>query len=254
MAAVTGGAGSAAAADLSDVIEAAILAAVKDGGVIEDSEPFAAANGWEPQAVVGVMKSLESEKYVSSTPITKEFLVLSEEALSYIQHGSPEVQMFNRMPAEIDDAGLDAMFGKEFVAIAKGKAMKNKWITRGKGADGKYTKAVAAVERDELVEHLKAAREGTLKDAKVLKDLASRTLVAPGRRTAFRITAGPSWAPVRVKLAADITKEMLESGSWATTPFKAYNYESAGKDVAGGHLHALMRVRAEFRSILLEMG
>jgi hypothetical protein len=27
-----------------------------------------------------------------------------------------------------------------------------------------------------------------------------------------------------------------------------------GKDAGGGHLHALMRVRTEFRSILLEMG
>jgi phenylalanyl-tRNA synthetase alpha chain len=53
---------------------------------------------------------------------------------------------------------------------------------------------------------------------------------------------------------ADITKEMLESGEWQTAEFKEHNFESAGMEVGGGHLHALMKVRAEFRQILLEMG
>jgi hypothetical protein len=46
----------------------------------------------------------------------------------------------------------------------------------------------------------------------------------------------------------------LDSGAWATAKFKAYNLESAGKATNGGYLHALMKVRAEFRSLLLEMG
>jgi len=44
------------------------------------------------------------------------------------------------------------------------------------------------------------------------------------------------------------------SGSWATETFKVYNFESAGKEVGGGHEHVLMKVRGEFRQILLEMG
>lgn len=74
------------------------------------------------------------------------------------------------------------------------------------------------------------------------------------KRTSYKISRGPSWAAVRRKLAADITKEMLDSGEWQSAAFKEYNFESAGKEPGGGHLHALMRVRAEFRSILLEMG
>ena len=30
---------------------------------------------------------------------------------------------------------------------------------------------------------------------------------------------------------------------WATTAFKEYNFESAGKEAGGGHVHALMKVR-----------
>ena len=68
------------------------------------------------------------------------------------------------------------------------------------------------------------------------------------------MSRAPGYAPVRRRLAAELTKELLESGAWATTAFKAYNFESAGKEPGGGHVHALMKVRAEFRAILLEMG
>lgn len=246
---------SSAAESNELAVEAAILGALKDGGAIADSEPFAGANGFEHTAVVGMMKSLEAAGYVKSTPISKEFLVLSDEALSYVEKGSPEAQLVMAMPAEpIDEAGLESLFSKEFLAFAKGKAMKNKWISREKGANGKYTKQVATIEKDELVEQLKAARDGTLEDKKVIKDLSGRSLVAQAKKTTYKIEQGASYAPIRKRLPADITKEMLESGEWATATFKDYNLESAGKEVGGGHLHALMRVRAEFRSILLEMG
>ncbi len=74
------------------------------------------------------------------------------------------------------------------------------------------------------------------------------------KRVSFRVEAGPRWAPVRARLAADLTKELLDSGAWTSTPFKAYNFEAAGREAGGGHVHALMRVRTEFRQILLEMG
>ena len=82
----------------------------------------------------------------------------------------------------------------------------------------------------------------------------SRAPPRRSRRTSFAISRGPSYAPVRRVLAADLTKEMLDSGAWATAGFKAYNLESAGQESGGGHVHALMKVRAEFRQILLEMG
>ena len=65
---------------------------------------------------------------------------------------------------------------------------------------------------------------------------------------------GPNYAPTRTKKAADLTREMLESGSWRTTPFKEYNFRTLGESVGGGHLHPLLKVRAEFRKILMEMG
>ena len=57
-----------------------------------------------------------------------------------------------------------------------------------------------------------------------------------------------------MKKAADLTKEMLDSGAWETTEFKPYNFLVLGEKVGGGFLHPLMKVRAEFRKILMEMG
>lgn len=82
----------------------------------------------------------------------------------------------------------------------------------------------------------------------------SRSLRVRRKLPYLLVRAGPAYKPVRRKLPADITKEMLDSGSWESETFKSYNWESAGKEVSGGHEHVLMKVRAEFRQILLEMG
>ena len=101
-------------------------------------------------------------------------------------------------------------------------------------------------------------------------------LAARSKRTSYTVRRGPGFAPHRRRLAAELTKELLDSGAWETTAFKEYNFESAGKEPGGGHVHALMKVqrdatpdalpvahplcpppsqvRAEFRQILLEMG
>mmetsp|Transcript_14530 Transcript_14530/g.31993 ORF Transcript_14530/g.31993 Transcript_14530/m.31993 type:complete len:326 (-) Transcript_14530:140-1117(-) len=65
---------------------------------------------------------------------------------------------------------------------------------------------------------------------------------------------GPNYAPTRVKKAADLTKEMLDSGAWKTTSFKPYNFLTLGEKVSGGYLHPLLKVRSEFRKILMQMG
>ena len=46
----------------------------------------------------------------------------------------------------------------------------------------------------------------------------------------------------------------LHSGSWKSKAFKEYNFDSMGIMPSSGTLHPLMKVRAEFRQIFLEMG
>jgi phenylalanyl-tRNA synthetase alpha chain len=112
-------------------------------GPIGDTWEYAARLGLDHQAVVGTLKSLEAEKYVSCSPIVTEFWQLTEEAESYMVKGSPEAQVFAAVPAEggVDEAGLKAALGDELVKIGMGKCIKNKWLARDK-ASGRMTRLV----------------------------------------------------------------------------------------------------------------
>jgi len=57
-----------------------------------------------------------------------------------------------------------------------------------------------------------------------------------------------------VKLAADITADMLAKGTWETTKFKELNLKADGAAPSGGCLHPLLKVRKEFREVFLQMG
>ena len=84
--------------------------------------------------------------------------------------------------------------------------------------------------------------------------LKRRKLISLTTRKSLKVMRGPAFAPTRKKKAADLTKEMLDKGEWKTTPFKPYNFLTLGEKVGGGYLHPLLKVRAEFRKILMEMG
>lgn len=47
---------------------------------------------------------------------------------------------------------------------------------------------------------------------------------------------------------------MIKSGAWKEKRFKNFNFNAQGIVPEGGHLHPLLKVRAMFREILLEMG
>jgi phenylalanyl-tRNA synthetase alpha chain len=51
-----------------------------------------------------------------------------------------------------------------------------------------------------------------------------------------------------------MTVELLRSGEWSSKPFKDYNFQAKGRLPEWGSLHPLLKVRTQFRSILLEMG
>jgi phenylalanyl-tRNA synthetase alpha chain len=84
--------------------------------------------------------------------------------------------------------------------------------------------------------------------------LKKRKLASLTTRKSFKVTRGSLYAPQRAKKFADLTKELLDNGAWKSATFKPYNFLALGQSVEGGYLHPLLKVRAEFRKILLEMG
>lgn len=70
----------------------------------------------------------------------------------------------------------------------------------------------------------------------------------------YKVTKGPKYSPTFKKAATDLTSQMLVSGSWKEDVFKPFNFDTMGLPVEGGHLHPLLKVRAEIREIFIGMG
>jgi len=70
----------------------------------------------------------------------------------------------------------------------------------------------------------------------------------------YKVTKGPDFTVSHMKQVTDLTPEMIASSSWKDKIFKPYNFSALGIATDCGHRHPLMKVRAEFRQIFLEMG
>ncbi len=53
---------------------------------------------------------------------------------------------------------------------------------------------------------------------------------------------------VTKKRAADLTKDMLESGDWRNVEFKPYNFNTLGLPTGGGYFHPLLKARVGWLS------
>ena len=130
--------------------------------------------------------------------------------------------------------------------------MKNKWYKLNK-ADGTVERtADSAIDTDAQI--LRDIQEGKNVDDKVAKALVKRKMLTKKKFTSFLATKGEDFATEIVDKKADLTREMLQDGSWKTTKFADFNLNSLGKEFTVGGQHPLLRVRTQFRSILLEMG
>ena len=234
-------------------------------GPIEDSWPYALSKNLPHNDVVGGIKKLDNDEYSVSKVIEVSFYELTKEGLSCIEDGSPEVRMFAAIPDEgILEADLKAMLepvlGKAGFKAGLSMCMKRKLLKAEKldKKTKKFSKATEETPKDTFVETLKEVALGKgdagLMGAKEWKALTRRNVVQLVKRKSFHVSKGANYQQTFVKPEAELTEEMLRSGSWETTKFKPYNFTALGANVGGGHLHPLMKVREEFRMILLEMG
>lgn len=85
--------------------------------------------------------------------------------------------------------------------------------------------------------------------------LKKRKLVDSKSLTFYNISKGPNFSDKIVVLKADLTMEDINKGTWEDRSlFKGMNLKAKGKELHQGGLHPLMKMRSQFRQILLEMG
>ena len=201
------------------------------------------------------MNSLIAESYLLASNVETDYIKLTPEGEKYYQQGfSPEIQFINAIPldSKYEQPKLVAILGADLEKKAFGICMKKGWISKIDGSK-EFKRVIPDPIMDECYQQLQSVQQNTA-TPDIIKALSTRKLVETGKKKSYKVTAGPAWNLVRRKIAAELTKEMLDNKEWETEKFKEYNFETAGKEVGGGHLHALMRVRTEFRQILLEMG
>lgn len=92
------------------------------------------------------------------------------------------------------------------------------------------------------------------KDKRV-KTLCKRKTLEIKSLNYYIIQPGTMFSDKILVLKADLTAEDLANGTWEESEkFKDMNLKAEGKELVSGGLHPLLKVRTEFRQILLQMG
>jgi len=145
---------------------------------------------------------------------------------------------------------LDEKVGANLAKLGHAQAMKFKWIKQDKATISRLVDKAEDSVRP-LLEKVKA-NQGLTEDEK--KTLQGRRMIQENTIKTYKVVKGPKYSPTFKKVATDITSAMLASGSWRDEIFKPFNLDTHGHPIEGGHLHPLMKVRAEIREIFIGMG
>ncbi|TRY75361.1 hypothetical protein TCAL_00765 [Tigriopus californicus] len=224
-----------------------------------DSVSLAQAWSLDHQKIVGAIKSLECLGEVIQTQIdTLKHWELTPEGRQMAQDGSHEALVFQAVPSDggVPQAELIQRLGKTVGQVGFAKAMSAGWlrIDKSAGQPRVWRKVSSIVDQVQL--DLRQIQAGSAADLseKAREDGKKRKLLQEVTLKRYRVTRGPQFTLEIKKSETELTPEMIASGSWKTADFKPYNFEAMGIQPPAGHLHPLLKVRAEYRQIFLEMG
>mmetsp|Transcript_12986 Transcript_12986/g.18197 ORF Transcript_12986/g.18197 Transcript_12986/m.18197 type:complete len:503 (+) Transcript_12986:68-1576(+) len=223
---------------------------------IEDTWEFAENSGIDHVTLVGVLKSLEADKMTKAEMIQTKLWELTSEGYQVLEEGSPEYQIMKLIGISEGKtkAELSNQLPPNIINLGLGPCMKNKWLVKGENEKliRQNNSEVFDFTKEKL-EKIQSLNFDAISESD-LKDLKRRKLINQAVRKSYKVTKGSEYSLERKKKTADLTKEMLDSGEWKNATFKSYNFNTLGIPVNGGFLHPLLKVRTEFRKILIQMG
>jgi len=231
----------------------ALPAAPVQSGDIANTLDFANKSGVDHNAVIGALKSLAADDYVTMVAEDHEAYKLLAEGEAALRDGSPEAQIYKLVKDEGSEKDEIEKLAGALAKVGLSQCMQAKWVKIDKAQGGKIFKEVPSI-TDNVQAQLKLISEGKLPPKADIDKLKKRKMIGDAKYKTYKVSKGASFAPVRTKAAADITMEMMMDGSWKTQKFKPYNFDALGQDPAAGRLHPLLKVRQQFREIFLEMG
>lgn len=247
-------------------LEVRLLQALKDTSVDQISSlNLSEELRCDHQAIVGAAKSLEADGYIISSMDTKAVWTITGEGHQVCEQGSPEFRLWSLLGAgPLSQAvAQDKLGGKEQMSVALSNGMKKKWFKLDKksasevllcrNSDSNVMEDHIRVVLSKLKENSSTAGETV--SAEDVETLKKRKLALQEKLKVFFYKRGPQYAPQRrAKEVTDLTREIIQDGSWKTKAFKKYNFSPNGIETSGGQLHPLLKVRQEFREIFMELG
>jgi phenylalanyl-tRNA synthetase alpha chain len=215
------------------------------------------------QVVIGECRSLEIQEVITLEKQEERFIQLTSDGKDCLNKGSPEnelLEFLKNNSGKSTKKEVNEKLGKDHRGFSR--AMQMKLLDYDNKTDLLTIKSTVDVNKflavDEARDTLKKFMENTKPDVhdqnaiknhtKVLKYITIETVKY------FSINRGKNFESGLQKQETDLTKELLVDDAWEKRKFKKYNYQTLGKEVKNGALHPLLRVRTQFREILLELG
>ena len=166
-------------------IEQAVLTKLLESLTIADTWDFSFELQIDHQVLVGAMKSLMVDNYVTSEPLSTTYWSLTDEGRQICLEGSPEYLVFNAIPSEggITVGNLSNKVGDSLCKIGLAQCMKNKLVKK----DGECIVKITENINDETAELLRQVENGNLSD-KILQDLKKRKLAQQIIRKSYKVS------------------------------------------------------------------
>lgn len=242
-----------------------LLSETPDEGQWPDSYQLAHKLNAKHEDVVGIFKSLASKNYLILEQLKQSKFELNEEGLSYAKNGTPEYHIFSSLikaGGKAEKADLEKEMGaaafkiglqngvKKFFTVEKTalQAIKEHTLENTTDKDSIFLAKLGKTDFfDKTFDELNASEE--------VKNLKKRKLFEVKALNYYKCKKGPSFSSKLVNKRADLTHDDLANLEWKNLEsFKEINLKSLGKELEAGGLHPLLKMRSEYRQILLEMG
>jgi len=216
------------------------------------------------QDIVGALKSMEMSETVVLQKDEKNQIEFLDEGRFILSHGSPNIMLVQLLlksnpEGKLSKAKALDLFPKEPKNIfdrAFSIAMKLKQITYDKTKDEITASKTADTSVDNVQADLLRFQKDPhpqKQDEQLLKQYSKDKLLKESKIVFWNATKGPNFGETR-KAETDLTIELLHNDDWKNSKFKSYNFNAKGKEHNTGALHPLLKVRSQYRQMLLELG
>lgn len=193
--------------------------------------------------------------------LLKEY-VLTEEGEKFLEDGLPE-KILLKEGKSIEE--LEEKFGKKFVSIALGWAIKKGWCRIEKKNGKKFLviteKGEKEKEKKQVEEEaLERIKEGKSIDENVADILKKRGALKEKKRIVRNIIlTEKGWEIVGkgIKIEEEIsqlTPEIIQRGEWKKKKFRKYDVKAFAPSIYPGKLHPMTQLIEKIRRIFAEMG